>query len=222
MTLRSVASQTTHKFTYAAVGGGYKTDKVKKALEMLILAGLCVPVLRTDANGLPLGSETDMSYRKILVFDPGIMLRILNMTHGDITSITTEILTANVSFLVNRGPLAELIAGLEIQRYQTPNVRHPLYYWIRSAKNSEAEIDYVDSIGSTVLPIEVKAGMRGGMKSLWIFLREKKLEKAVRCSLENFGTFEYRDDEAGGAVREVTICPLYALSRLREMCKYAL
>ena len=42
-----------------------------------------------------------------------------------------------------------------------------------------------------VLPIEVKAGTQGGMKSLWIFMREKHLTEAVRCSLENFGSFEY-------------------------------
>ena len=216
MTLRSAAAQATSKFSYSVVGGGYRTDEVKKALEMLILAGLCVPVIRTDANGLPLGSGTDMAYRKILIFDPGIMMRILNMTLGDISQMTAEILTESASNLVNRGPLAELVAGLEMQRYQSPNIRHTLYYWIRDAKNSQAEVDYVDSLGGNVLPIEVKAGMKGGMKSLWIFMREKRLERGVRCSLENFGSFEYRDEEAQ-ATRQVTVCPLYAISMLKTL-----
>lgn len=217
MTLRSAASQATQKFSYSAVGGGYRIDEVKKALEMLILAGLCVPVIRTDANGLPLGSGADMAYRKILIFDPGIMLRILNMTLGDISDITTEILTESASNLVNRGPLAELVAGLEMQRYQSPNMRHTIYYWLRKAKNSQAEIDYVDSFGRNVLPIEIKAGMKGGMKSLWIFMREKRLERGVRCSLENFGSFEYIDEEADNAIRKVAICPLYAISMLKSL-----
>ncbi|MDE7351047.1 MAG: ATP-binding protein, partial [Muribaculaceae bacterium] len=216
MTLRSAAAQATSKFLYSVVGGGYRTDEVKKALEMLILAGLCVPVIRTDANGLPLGSGTDMAYRKILIFDPGIMMRILNMTLGDISQMTAGILTESASNLVNRGPLAELVAGLEMQRYQSPNIRHTLYYWIRDAKNSQAEVDYVDSLGGNVLPIEVKAGMKGGMKSLWIFMREKRLERGVRCSLENFGSFEYRDEEAQ-ATRQVTVCPLYAISMLKTL-----
>lgn len=217
MTLRGVASQATQKFSYSAVGGGYRIDEVKKALEMLILAGLCVPVIRTDANGLPLGSGADMSYRKILIFDPGIMLRILNITLGDVREMTTDILTENASNLVNKGPLAELVAGLEMQRYQSPNIRHTLYYWTRQAKNSQAEIDYVDSLGKNVLPIEIKAGIKGGMKSLWIFMREKKLDKGVRCSLENFGSFEYTDVEAGNAIRKVAVCPLYAMSRLKSV-----
>lgn len=217
MTLWSAASQVTQKFSYSAVGGGYRTDEVKKALDMLILAGLCVPVIKTDANGLPLGSGADISYKKILIFDPGIMLRILNMTIGDVSDITTEILTENASSLVNKGPLAELTAGLELQRNQSPNIRPILYYWARPAKNAQAEIDYMESSGKEVLPIEVKAGMKGGMKSLWIFMREKKIFKGVRCSLENFGSFEYVDDNADKAIRSVTICPLYAISILKSL-----
>ncbi|MDE6636732.1 MAG: AAA family ATPase [Muribaculaceae bacterium] len=216
ITLRSAATQTTKKFSYSEVGGGYRIEEVKKALEMLILAGLCVPVIRTDGNGIPLGSSADMSYRKILIFDSGIMLRILNMAIGNITEITTEILTESASNLVNRGPLAEMVAGLEMQRYQSPNIRHSLYYWLRDAKNSQAEIDYVDNVGRNVLPIEIKAGMKGGMKSLWIFMREKSLERGVRCSLENFGSFEYKDEEAK-TLRQVTICPLYAMSMLKSL-----
>ena len=69
-------------------------DKYLKdwAPEMLLLAGLCVPVIRTDTNGLPSESGADMSYRKILIFDTGIILRILNMTMRDISETTTEIL----------------------------------------------------------------------------------------------------------------------------------
>ena len=221
ITLRSAAVQTTGKFAYSAVGGGYRTDEVKKALEMLILAGLCVPVIRTDANGLPLGSESDLSFRKILIFDPGIMLRILSMTLGDITGITTEILTENAANLVNKGPLAELVAGLEMQRYQSPNIRHTLYYWTRTAKNSQAEIDYVSNVGCNVLPIEIKAGMKGGMKSLWIFMREKKIDRGVRCSLENFSTFEYQDENAGNEIRHITVCPLYAMSMFNTLINNA-
>lgn len=219
MTLRSAASQVTQKFSYSEVGGGYRIDEVKKALEMLILAGICVPVTRTDANGLPLGNGSDSAYKKILICDPGIMLRILNMSLGDISELTTEILTESASTLVNKGPMAELIAGLEMEHHAVPNIRYELYYWARQAKNSQAEIDYVENIGREIMPIEVKAGQKGGMKSMWIFMREKKLERAVRCSLENFGSFVYEDDQAHKAIRKVTICPLYAISMLKTLMK---
>jgi hypothetical protein len=66
-----------------------------------------------------------------------------------------------------------------------------------------------------VLPFEVKAGVQGGMKSLWDFMRDKRLTQAVRCSLENFGRFDYIDAKAGNAVRHITIIPLYAVSQLK-------
>lgn len=217
LTLRSAAVQVAKKFAYSEVGGGYRTDEVKKALEMLILAGILIPVVRTDANGLPLGGECDLSFRKMLLLDPGLMLRLLNMTLGDITGLTAQILTADEVDLVNKGPMAEMIAGLEMLRYRSPNMRHELFFWVRMARNSQAEIDYLLSHNMTVLPVEVKAGSGGKMKSLWIFMREKALTHAVRCSLENFGSFEYVDKGDDDAVRNVTVCPLYALSMLGRL-----
>ena len=67
-----------------------------------------------------------------------------------------------------------------------------------------------------ITPIEIKSGTQGGMKSLWIFMREKKLTEAFRCSLESFGAFDYIDKQDDDAVRHVTILPLYALSLLRS------
>ena len=194
-TLRSAAVQATKKFVYTRVGEGYKVNEVKKALEMLVQAGILIPVTNTDANGLPLGSGADSSYRKMLLLDTGLMLRLLNMTTGDITELTTHILTDEVADLVNKGPMAEMLAGLELLRYRTPNIRHDLYYWVRQSKNSLSEVDYLTTYKSTVLPIEVKAGTQGGMKSLWNFMGEKNLDRAVRCSLENFGAFDYTDKE---------------------------
>ena len=212
-TMKSAATQATKKFVYSRVPGEYKTAEVKKALDLLIKAGVLVPVTHSSGNGLPLGDESDESIRKILLLDTGLMLRLLNMTMGDTSAITAQILTATAADLVNIGPMAETLAGLELLHYLTPNLHHDLYYWVRQAKNSTAKIDYLLSRDMRVLPFEVKAGVQGGMKSLWDFMREKKLEQAVRCSLENFGKFDYIDAEAEGAVRHVEVYPLYALSQ---------
>lgn len=212
-TMKSAATQATRKFVYSRVPGEYKTAEVKKALDLLIKAGILIPVTHSSGNGLPLGDESDESIRKILLLDTGLMLRLLNMTMGDTSAITAQILTATAADLVNKGPMAEMLAGLELLHYLTPNLHHDLYYWVRQAKNSTAEIDYLLSRDMKVLPFEVKAGVQGGMKSLWDFMREKKLKQAVRCSLENFGKFDYIDAEAEGAVRHVDVYPLYALSQ---------
>jgi predicted AAA+ superfamily ATPase len=213
-TMRSAATQVTNKFVYSQVVGGYKTVEVKKALDLLIKAGILIPVTHTDGNGLPLGDEADESYRKLLLLDTGLLLRLLKMSMGDISSVTTHILTATAADLVNKGPMAEMLAGLEVLHYLSPNIHHDLFYWVRQAKNSLAEIDYLLSRDMKVLPLEVKSGVQGGMKSLWDFMRDKKLSQAIRCSLENFGKFDYIDSKADNAVRHVEIVPLYAISQM--------
>ena len=215
LTLQSVALQIGNKFVYSQVGGGYSTNEVKKALEMLSLAGIITPVMHTNANGLPLGSEADLTYRKMLLLDSGLLLRWLNMT-GDTSELTAQILTHSATDLVNKGALTEMIAGLELLRYRTPNMRHELFYWVRKAKNAQAEVDYLATYQSEVLPIEVKAGTQGGMKSLWQFMREKKLKNAIRASLENFDVFTYTDTEEE-AIRTVWVCPLFALSQINKV-----
>jgi hypothetical protein len=212
--LHSVAVQVTKKFVYAQVSTEHKTAEIKQAIEMLILAGIVIPVDGTSANGFPLGSEADAKVRKMLLLDTGLTLRILNMSVGQSSNLTQSVLTDTVADLVNRGPLAELVFGLEVVHNETPNLRGSLYYWTRQAKSSLAEIDYVLPFAGKVLPVEVKSGTQGGMKSLWMFMREKHLANAVRCSLENFGEFDYVDAADNGEVRHVAIYPLYAVNNL--------
>lgn len=70
--------------------------------------------------------------------------------------------------------------------------------------------------------MEIKAKTQGGMKSLWAFMRGRSLIFAIRCSLDNFGCFEYLDkyENAKGEVltetRSVGVCPLFAMSQLTK------
>ena len=52
-------------------------------------------------------------------------------------------------------------------------------------------------------------------KISFLYFYDKKLSQAVRCSLENFGQFDYVDSKADNAVRHVTIVPLYAISQMK-------
>lgn len=217
--LRSAASQITNKFV-CAQASDQKTDKVREALELLIMAGLLIPATRTSGNGLPLGDNADEAYRKILLLDSGLTLRLLNMSLGSIQHITQSIMTDTETDLVNKGNLSEMIAGLEIVKNMPSNMRHELYYWVRAEKNSIAEVDYLEPYHGEVLPIEIKAETQGGMKSLWILMREKKLHNALRCSLENFGSFDYVDTQDNGAIRHVDIYPLYAMSQSPILSKF--
>ena len=53
-------------------------------------------------------------------------------------------------------------------------------------------------------------------------MREKKLNKGIRVSLENFGKFNHTDTRDNDAIREVRICPLYAISMLPRLLVHKL
>lgn len=215
-TLLSTAVQATKKFVYSKVGE-YRASEVKDALNLLYMAGLIECVTRTDANGIPLGSEADSSYKKYFPLDPGLMLRLLNLSAGNVQELVSLILTGEDVDIVNKGPMAEMIAGLEMIRYKTPNLRHDLFCWVRMERNSVAEVDYLEPCQGRIIPIEVKAGVQGGMKSLWSFMSQKKLSEAFRCSLENFGQFSRTDSQDVSRIYHVTICPLYAMSQMPRL-----
>lgn len=53
----SVVQQTGAKFVYAKAATEANHKQVKEALDLLIMAGLVIPVTHTSANGIPLGAE---------------------------------------------------------------------------------------------------------------------------------------------------------------------
>jgi predicted AAA+ superfamily ATPase len=205
--LRSVALQVGKKFICSQASRDTKSTVVKEALHLLSLAGLIIPVVHTDANGVPLGAQENANFTKYLFFDLGIMQTMLGIP-------ATDVLMASEVDFVNKGGSSEMFAGLEMQKYSDCFIKSEMHYWENQSKGSQAEIDYVGVRNSIVLPIEVKAGTQGSMQSLWIFMRGHKLHDAIRTSLENFGHFYYYDSEADQAERHVDIVPLYALSNL--------
>lgn len=192
-TLRSVALQSGCKFVYSEVSPKIESIKIKEALELLSMAGIIIPVTHTSANGVPLGAEVNTKFRKYLFMDTGLLQRLLNLDMENV------LLSTDIN-LVNKGTLAEVFAGLEILKYGSCFERQEIYYWLRLDKGAQAEIDYVLSKGDTIIPIEVKAGTKGSMQSLYRFMDLKKSRFGVRTSLENFGK-----------IRNIEIYPLYAI-----------
>ena len=190
----SVVSQMGKKFVYSRTHFSYR--QVRDCLDLLILAGLVIPVEHSSANGLPLGAEANPAKFKLLVIDTGLYLQLLGLDIKDF-------LLPGTNWIVNRGEAAELFAGLEIIKYSFLHSIPKLYYWHREKRNSSAEVDYLLAQEGKIVPIEVKSGLRGRMKSLFIFLKEKTAEKEIRLSLENFSSYQ-----------KIDVYPLYAISSI--------
>lgn len=193
-TLISAAKQAGGKFVYSQVEDGVSTEKVKEALQLLSLAGIVIPVTHTAANGIPLGAEVNTKFQKYLMADIGLMQSVLKISPNEI------LLSNNVDF-VNKGGIAEMFVGLELIKYASPFTPPELFYWQRQEKGAQSEIDYVIERNQQIIPIEVKAGTRGSMQSLRIFMNLKHPVCGIRTCLENFGFYD-----------NIKVFPLYAVS----------
>lgn len=189
----SVIRQSGGKFIYskAAVESSYK--QIKEAVDLLAMGGLVIPVTHTAANGIPLGAEINAKNRKLLLLDTGIFQRLLHLNIGELLSETDF-------DAINKGAIAEQYAGLELLKAASCYEQEELFYWHREAKSSNAEVDYVVQKSEQIIPIEIKSGQKGSMRSMNIFLEEKNAPYGVRCSLENYSKYE-----------KILVIPLYAI-----------
>ena len=106
----------------------FRSYQIKEVLSLLTLAGLLVPVCSTAANGFPLGAEADEKCVKYLFIDSGLLLAVLGMDYGNVTSISEAILIGNAADLVNKGHITEMVAGLEIIKNLPPDSIPSLYF----------------------------------------------------------------------------------------------
>lgn len=195
---QSIPFQAGNKFKYSNVEAQGSIVAYKEALELLVRAGLAYKVYHTSARGIPLGTQTDPKKFKILLFDIGLHQRLVGLN-------LSELIILKPIDMINKGSLAETFVGLEIIAHSAPHTVPQLYYWHREAKAANAEIDYVIQKNDQIIPIEVKAGTKGQMQSLHLFLRERKLPFGIRISHENFACFE-----------QIHILPIYAVEKLKE------
>lgn len=162
------------QFKYSNISPDHRSHDLKIALEQLGWAGLLHKIVDTSASGIPLQIHAKENRFKLLFLDIGL---INSSTKLDIQTAWNEELMQ-----INSGTQAEQFVGQELLAYASPYINEQLYYWDRNKKGAMAEVDYVIQSGSHVLPIDVKAGTTGSLKSLAQFLIEKNTPFGVRIS----------------------------------------
>ncbi len=192
----SIVHQAGKKFKYSNIASSGSQRSFKNALELLIKAGLAYKVHHTSARGIPLAAQINHNKFKVIIFDSGIYQRILGLD-------LAKQMVSDFSTLINRGNLSEIFVGLELIAGFSPYSRPELFYWHREARSSNAEIDYLISRNTEIIPMEVKAGTKGQMQSLHLFLKERNLKKGLRISHENFAKY--------GKIQTV---PIYAVRNI--------
>lgn len=137
--------------------------------------GRIVHLIRhTRSTTVPIAQLEDKDVFKPAFLDIGMLNHQAGIKLTDLDNLVTAF----------EGTLAEQFVFQELIASSKPYHEQRLHYWVREAKNSNAEIDCLFQIGNTVYPIEVKAGKRGTLGSLHVFFGELftvEAKKAGRC-----------------------------------------
>ncbi len=201
------------KLKYVSIDRTEKPSEIKKALHLLSLARIYYPVLHTSANGIPLGAEANEKFQKPLFLDVGLLNKACGLSFVDIDQC--EDIT-----LVNAGAVCEQFVGQHLlfsgEYYDEPE----LYYWTREKRQASSEVDYLLSVGTRIIPVEVKSGKSGTLKSLNVFLKEKNLDFALRfnADLPSYHPADFSLPGVSGTFHLLSL-PLYLVEETKRLVK---
>ncbi len=114
------------------------------------------------------------------------------------------------------------IAEQFVAQHLMSDENRSLFYWLREGRSSNAEVDFLLQAGHEIVPVEVKSGKRGSMKSLLQFIALRGSKQAVKLSLDPPSTEQARHDVVTphGLTSVSFTChnlPLYFASELRRL-----
>ena len=155
------AKFTNSSFKSADVSNAFRT------LEKTLLLELVYPLTSTSFPILPDLKKSP----KLLWLDTGLVNYVAGMQE--------ELLFTTDSDELWNGDIAEHIVAQELLGATTTFGEKRLF-WVRDARNSQAEVDFVIRYKSHLLPIEVKTGANTKLRSLHLFMEESKENIALR------------------------------------------
>lgn len=217
LVLTSVATQLGAKFVYARTHADVKHVHAKVSLELLAMSRVITLACHSAASGIPLAGAVELKKRKALFLDVGIAHALMR-TPAEATFPSLEDLAPDV-----RGRLTEQLAGQELRAMAPGTGDEPvLHYWQRDG-GRPGEIDYLVEIDQVVVPVELKAGAAGSMKSLHQFMHDKELGLALRVDTNPPSVMQVDVSTTQGDPARYTLISLpgYLLWRAKDLVRSA-
>ncbi|OGT32854.1 MAG: AAA family ATPase [Gammaproteobacteria bacterium RIFCSPHIGHO2_02_FULL_39_13] len=210
--LMAIPKMLGQKFVYSHVNPHTKTETLKKALDLLCKARICYKIQVTHANGLPLLAEVNKKYYKVGLVDTGLASSLLGLRLGHLESVYDL-------NLVNEGAISEQVIAQLLRCIEPDYVEPHHFYWCRAEKNSNAEIDFVMQHHHDIIPIEVKSGKTGSLKSLQQFMYLKKRKRAVRINADipNTMSVDLKTPAGASVVYQLLSIPFYLTEELHRL-----
>lgn len=182
----------------------YKSREMSEALRTIEKALLIHIVFPATTAELPLLPDIKKSPR-LHVLDTGLM----NYYAG----IQKEILGTTDLNSVYQGTVIEHMVGQEMLGSQHKALSH-LNFWVREKKTSSAEVDYIVLIDGKLIPVEVKSGTEGKLKSLHMYMDMAPHNLAVRIYAGKLSITETKTPK--GKMFYLLNLPYYLVSRLEK------
>ena len=157
------------KFEHFA-NSNYRSREMGEAFRVLEKAFLLELSYPTTSVSIPMFPDMKKS-PKLLWMDTGL----INYSMG----LQKELFGINDISEVWKGKIAEHIVGQELLSI-ADSVSTRRNFWVREAKNSQAEVDFLYPYNSKIIPIEVKSGSGSKLKSLHLFMEASPGDLAVR------------------------------------------
>lgn len=200
------------KIKYSNISRDEVARDLRNAIELLAKARVINPVYHSHCSGLPLQAEIDEFTYKALFLDIGLMNQLCGLDWLAISSYED-------SRLVNEGAIAEQYIGQHLLFQKGADHTPGLCYWLRHQKSANAEIDYVISKGDLIVPVEVKAGKSGTLKSMLQFVHSKNVRLGVRfdLNLPSIQSVNHSLRQADGSINiryDLISLPLYMVGQL--------
>ena len=209
------ARQPVRKVKFASVSPTDQSATIRRDIDILAMARVVAKVTHSACTGLPLQADIKENVFKLVFLDVGLMNAVCGLGWDTIG-------TAGSTDLVNAGTGAEQFIGQHLLHLLAHRPNRELTYWLREGRANNAEVDYVVELGGQIVPVEVKAGRAGTLKSLHQFVAAKRPSLAVRFDALPASLATVDAQVQSGSTREhvrypLLSLPLYLVERLPEM-----
>jgi predicted AAA+ superfamily ATPase len=154
----------------------YQSREVGEALRNLDQAKIIQLIYPTTATEAPIFPDLKKSPR-LQFLDTGILNYILG--------ISADLLPLDDLSQSYRGALIPHVIAQELISIHSKKIYSP-HFWVREKKQSTSEVDLVYAIDGKVIPIEIKSGSTGSLKSLHQFMENVSHPYAVRMYAGEF------------------------------------
>lgn len=200
------------RIKYSKIAGdAARSNDISGAFDILHEAMLVERILPTTHLSLPLVKKSKASPKAILV-DIGLCSHVLKLTREQVGE---RLLNP-----VYGGALLEEFAGQELLALDVHN-REQLYFWMREEKGACSELDFLIPNENGLIPIEIKSGSHGSLKSLHQFLMKSRTNLGVRIYSGPLKIENHSVKMTGEEILDYQLLsiPFYLIFRLNEITK---